>query len=59
MQQRDQNDLGRNDMDKLARDIQQAFALIRRQGISSTTNQTAAVKTYRNPTSATTGVHSQ
>ena len=32
---------------------------ISRQGISSTTNQPAAVRTHRNPTRATTWVHSQ
>jgi len=56
MQQRDQSDLRRNNMDKLVRDILQAFTS--GVGISSTTNQTAAVRTYHNLTSTTTGVYS-
>ena len=55
IQQRDQTDLRRNDMDKLVRDIQQAFAS---WADCSTTIQTARVRTHRHLTGATTGVHS-
>ena len=44
MQQSDQTDVRRNGVDKLVRDIQ--HVRVRRRGTSSTTIQTAAVRTH-------------